>query len=186
MRLFAAITPPAAARAELEALAAPLRPAWPELRWTSRDAWHLTLAFLGEVEEVVLPPLRTELEQAAHGHPSLELSIRGAGAFSAAARARVLWAGIHGDRQALAALAASVAAAARRAGARPPDQHRTYEPHLTLARCRVPADVRPLVQALGGLAGLRWRAAEIHLIRSHLDVPPRYEIAGSWPLRART
>jgi len=184
MRLFAAITPPAGALAELEALAAPLRPAWPALRWTRQDAWHVTLAFLGEVDESFLPDLSTRLERAAHRHPSLELSIGGSGAFSAAARARVLWAGIHGDQRALAALAASAAAAARRAGAAPPDEGRRYRPHLTLARCKEPADVRPLVQALGGFAGAAWPATEIHLIRSHLGARPWYESVGNWPLRA--
>lgn len=186
MRLFVAITPPAGARAELEALAAPLRPAWPELRWTSLDAWHVSLAFLGEVDEGILSALRTRLERAAHRHPCLELSIGGAGAFSAAAKARVLWAGITDDQGDLDALAMSVAAAARRAGAPPPDERRRYKPHLTLARCRAPADVRPLVQALADFAGTRWQATEIHLIRSYLEVRPRYEIAGSWPLRARS
>jgi RNA 2',3'-cyclic 3'-phosphodiesterase len=184
MRLFAAITPPAGARAELEALAAPLRPAWPQLRWTSMDAWHVTLAFLGEVDESVLPDLRTRLERAAHRHPSRPMSIAGAGAFSQPARARVLWAGIHGDHGALGKLAQSVAAAARRAGA-PPDERARYEPHLTLARCRVPADVRPLVQALAGFTGMQWQATEIQLIRSHLQARPRYEMVGSWPLRSR-
>jgi 2'-5' RNA ligase len=185
MRLFAAITPPAGARAELEALAAPLRPAWPQLRWTGTDAWHVTLAFLGEVDQSVLPALQTRLERAAHRHPGREVSIRGAGAFPAAARARVLWAGVSGDRDALGKLAQSVAAGARRAGAPPPDESRRYQPHLTLARCRLPADMRPLVQALAGFAGARWPASEIHLIRSHLTARPRYEIVGSWPLRAQ-
>src|SRR5579875_999805 len=51
MRLFVAIAPPASALDEVEARLAGLRPAWPQLRWTSRAAWHITLAFLGEVGE---------------------------------------------------------------------------------------------------------------------------------------
>ena len=52
------------------------------------------------------------------------MRVAGAGAFPSAARATVLWAGIAGDRAALAALAASVSAAARRAGYPPPDEGR--------------------------------------------------------------
>ena len=47
MRLFVAITPPPRVLDELEARVAPLRPAWPALRWTGQPAWHVTLAFLG-------------------------------------------------------------------------------------------------------------------------------------------
>ena len=50
MRLFVAVVPPDAALAELEDAVAPLREAAPELRWTGAASWHLTLAFLGEVQ----------------------------------------------------------------------------------------------------------------------------------------
>ena len=53
MRLFVAIALPPEAASELDEVVAPLRPSWPELRWTGVDAWHLTLAFLGEQDEVV-------------------------------------------------------------------------------------------------------------------------------------
>ncbi len=183
MRLFVAITPPAGALEEVETLTAPLRDAWPDFRWAGQDSWHVTLAFLGEVAEDVIPALEACLESAAHEHPSLRLSISGAGAFPAAARARVLWAGIHGDQQALAALAGSVAGGARRAGAPPPDERRLYRPHLTLARCREPTDVRPLVELLADSGGPPWTAEMIHLIRSNPGSQPRYQAAGAWPLR---
>jgi RNA 2',3'-cyclic 3'-phosphodiesterase len=189
MRLFVAIAPPPAVLDELEATVAPLRPAWPALRWTGREAWHVTLAFLGEVSEDAATALGPRLERAALRHPGLSLSFGAGGAFPAPRRARVLWTGLHGDRRALEALARSIAAGARRAGAPPPDEGRRFRPHLTLARCREPADVVPLVEALVGYAGTPWTATEIHLIRSHLPTEaggqPRYEAAGTWPLRAQ-
>ena len=68
------------------------------------------------------------------------LSLGGAGAFPTAARARVLWTGVQGDRDGLGMLAMRVAAAARRARAPPAQESREYEPHLTLARCRALTD----------------------------------------------
>jgi RNA 2',3'-cyclic 3'-phosphodiesterase len=183
VRLFVAVEPSADAVAELEAATAPLRPSWPGLRWTGTDAWHVTLAFLGEVAEAVLPGLSARLERAAHRHPALTLSIAGAGAFPGPAKARVLWAGIRTDQAALTALARSVAAGARRAGAEPAEEGRRYRPHLTLARCREPADVGGLIEALGGFAGSPWTAGQIHLIRSQLHDRPRYVTLGTWPLR---
>jgi RNA 2',3'-cyclic 3'-phosphodiesterase len=187
VRLFVAITPPPAALDELEARVAVLRPEWPALRWTGRPAWHVTLAFLGEVGEQAAAALGPRLARAAHRHPSLPVSFAGGGAFPSPGRARVLWTGVSSDRRALEALARSVAAGARRAGAPPPDEGRRFRPHLTLARCREPANIGPLVGALAGYAGAPWTAAEIHLIRSHPGdpgSPPRYETIGTWPLQA--
>ena len=183
MRLFVAITAPAVVLEELEAAVAPLRSAWPGLSWTGRHAWHVTLAFLGEVGDDVAAALGPRLGRAAYRHPSLSLSFAGCGAFPGARRTRVLWTGVHGDQPALTALARSVSAGARRAGAPPPDEGRPLRPHLTLARSRVPADVSRLVEALAGYAGAPWAAAEIHLIRSHLGNTAWYETVGSWPLR---
>jgi 2'-5' RNA ligase len=184
MRLFVAIALPDSAAGELDGVVAPLRLAWPGLRWTGRDAWHLTLAFLGEVDDEVTRKLGARLERAATRHSRLPLSLRGAGAFPSAARARVLWTGVQGDRRGLAALAQSVAAGSRRAGAPPASAGRRYEPHLTLARCREPADASTLVAALTGFAGTVWTATEIYLIRSRPQSNPRYETLGSWPLLA--
>ena len=187
MRLFVAITPPPAVLDDLEARVAPLRPDWPALRWTARPAWHVTLAFLGEVSDDTAAVLGPRLGRAAHRHPTLSLAFASAGAFPGRSRARVLWTGISGDRPALETLARSVAAGARRAGAPPPDEGRRFRPHLTLARCREPVNVGRLVEALAGYAGTPWTAAEIHLIRSHPGPsggPPRYETVGTWPLRA--
>jgi RNA 2',3'-cyclic 3'-phosphodiesterase len=184
MRLFVALALPAAAAGELDSAVAPLRLAWPELRWTGREAWHLTLAFLGQVDERVTEKLGARLERAAARHVPVSLSLGGAGAFPAASRARVLWTGVKGDRRGLAGLAASVAAGARRAGAPPASEGRRYEPHLTLARCRAPADVRTLVATLTGFAGTAWTAGEIYLIRSRPQDQPRYETLGTWPLHA--
>ena len=183
MRLFVAIALPGPVTGALEEAVAPLRPAWPELRWTGRDAWHLTLSFLGEVDDRVAVKLERRLANAAARHPQLRLSLDGAGAFPSTARAQVLWAGVTGDRRGLARLAATVSAAARRAGVAPSDG-RHYQPHVTLARCREPADARPLLADLAGYAGQEWTAREIYLIHSRLGSEPRYVTLGSWPLRA--
>src|SRR5579871_3070439 len=214
MRLFVAIAPPAAVLDELDSLAGPLRPgredlrwtnreAWhvtlarppgwssagppgrEDLRWTNREAWHVTLAFLGQVDESAATRLLHRLENAARRHHVFRLAFAGAGAFPTPARANVLWSGISGDRGALAHLAESVAAGASRAGAPPPDRGRRFRPHLTLARCRMPADVTGLVAALDGYQGPSWPADRIHLVRSRLGATeyPRFTTLGSWPLR---
>lgn len=183
MRLFVALVPPEPALDDLEAACAPLRVSPGDLRWTGRELRHITLAFLGEVGADRLPALLPRLSRAAGRHQAFGLSIAGGGAFPGPARATVLWSGLAGDRKALGELAMSVAAGARRAGAPAPDEGRRYRPHVTLARCRVPADLRGAVAELSAYAGPAWTAGDIHLVRSTLGGQPRYETIGNWRLR---
>jgi 2'-5' RNA ligase len=187
MRLFVAIAPPADALSELEQAVAPLRPDWPRLRWVGQERWHVTLAFLGTVDEGRLDGLRTRLGRAAGRHGSAEVRIGAGGAFPSAAKARVLCAHLDGQREELAglgALAASVAAGARRAGAPAQDEGRRYRPHVTLARSRETANLSALVEALRGFKGSAWQADRIHLILSHTGPRPSYQTIASWPLRS--
>jgi 2'-5' RNA ligase len=179
VRLFVALTPPPDAVSELREAAAAVS-GLPALRWTRPDQWHLTLAFLGEVDDQALLDLAERLGRAAARHGPLTLALQGAGRFGN----RVLWTRVNGDVEALRRLAASVRAAARRA--RLAVEDRPYRPHLTLARGREGADLRPAVDALDGFTGSPWTAAELNLVRSWLGSGPErtalHEVLMSWPL----
>jgi 2'-5' RNA ligase len=191
MRLFVAIVPPPAVVAELSRQLGPVQAAAaPELRWTTPDTWHITLTFLGDVPQAVVPDLSARLELAARGQRAARLRLRGGSAFPRAERAAFLTAVVTtvprpaGSRP-LAALAAAVADAARQAGAPPPADDPPYRAHLTLARLRPAANVSPLLAGLVSLAVGPWRAPDIRLIRSHLGDPsgaPRYAELARWPL----
>jgi RNA 2',3'-cyclic 3'-phosphodiesterase len=180
VRLFVALVPPAEAVAELAAAVDPLR-ATPGLRWTRPEQWHVTLAFLAEVEDRTRASLTPRLERVARRHAPLTLALAGGGRFGK----QVLWTRVDGDRLALRRLADAVRAAARRCGL--PVDARPYRPHLTLARAGRPApDLAPLAAALEGFAGRPWSAAHLHLVRSVLGAGPggtaRHEPVASWPL----
>lgn len=186
MRLFAAVLPPDSAIAELAAATAALKelPGADELRWTARDGWHFTLAFMAEVDEGTVPDLTARLERAAHRTPPFTLSLRGGGHFGN----RALWAGAAGDVAALRLMAARADAAARKAGVTMEEQHRHYRPHLTVARGRGEPDLGPYAEALRSFEGAAWTVRELTLVRSNLPrsgVPgerPRYEAVGRWIL----
>ncbi|WP_404198312.1 RNA 2',3'-cyclic phosphodiesterase [Streptomyces tauricus] len=187
MRLFAAVLPPQDVTDELGGAVDALRGlpgAGRGLRWTSRDGWHFTLAFYGEVDEGLVPELSVRLERAARRTDAFPLSLRGGGRFGG----RALWAGAAGDVRALRLLADRAEAAGRRAGVTR-EEHRTYRPHLTLARSsREPADFAPYVSALDGFEGREWTVGGLCLMRSRLPVSgvpgeqPRYEVLARWPL----
>ncbi|MFD4376583.1 RNA 2',3'-cyclic phosphodiesterase [Streptomyces sp. NPDC058486] len=186
MRLFAAVLPPAGPLAELAAVADGLHalPGADALRWTSRPGWHFTLAFMGEVDDALLPELRARLARAAHRTPPFTLRLHGGGHFGR----RALWTGAAGDLDALRRLAERADAAARRAGI-PMEEHRRYQAHLTLARARGEgASLTPFLTALEAFEGTRWKVADLTLFRSNLPVSgvtgeqPRYETVDAWPL----
>ncbi|MFI9625093.1 RNA 2',3'-cyclic phosphodiesterase [Streptomyces sp. NPDC052042] len=186
LRLFVAVLPPDAAVRELSRAVARLRalPGADRLRWTGSAGWHFTLAFLGNVDEEVLPELHSRLARAAHRTEPFPLRLHGGGRFGG----RALWVGAAGGIDTLRLLAERADAAARRSGV-PMDEHRRYSAHLTLARSRgADTDLRPYVAALADFEGTPWEVGEVALVRSNLPgggAPgerPRYEVHASWPL----
>ncbi|MFL6099476.1 MAG: RNA 2',3'-cyclic phosphodiesterase [Actinomycetales bacterium] len=184
MNLFVAVRPSSAAVRDLEgAVAAARAGAGDDLRWTASDGWHLTLAFLGRVDEAHRAELLPRLERAARRHAPMTLSLDGAGHFGS----HVLFSHVAGDVAALRALAASVVAAARRAGIAVDEL--PFRPHLTLARSRGRASLRPLAALLEGHTGPAWPVPEMLLMESTPSGlggrPPTYTALASFPLGGR-
>ncbi|MEN8649315.1 RNA 2',3'-cyclic phosphodiesterase [Streptomyces sp. 21So2-11] len=186
MRLFAAVLPPAGAVDELGLAVDRLQtlPDADELRWTARAGWHFTLAFLGEVDDALLPAVKEHLGRAAARQEPFPLRIDSGGHFGQ----RALWAGASGGLDPMRRLAERADAAARRAGVTM-EEHRTYRAHLTVARSRTgETDLRPYVAALGGFEGAGWTVGELALVRSNLPAAevraeePRYETVAAWAL----
>lgn len=181
MRLFVAVDLPDQVRASLADLLADLpaelepgRP--PQLRPAAPERMHLTLAFLGEVAEPRVPGLRERLARTAARQPPVDLRLAGGGRFDGS----VLWVGVAGDVERLRHLARSVAGAARHRGIAV--EQRTYRPHVTLARARPPADLRPLAALLEGYRGPAWTASEIVLVHSRTGPSPEHVPVTRWLL----
>jgi 2'-5' RNA ligase len=155
-------------------------------RWTVREQWHVTLAFLASVPDATLDDLRARLARAALRRTPFDVAVSGGDAFSSRRRARVLWAGVEdGSGGGLRRLADGVQAACRRAGLEV-EEGRRFRPHLTLARLSQPDDVTHLVEALRGYRGPEWRVGSIALVVSHLGQGPgrrsQYETVATFPL----
>ena len=186
MRLFVALVPPEEAVAHLDDFLE-VRRALAPFRWASAEQFHVTLAFLADVEERRLDDLSERLARAAAKRTSFETALAGGGAFPNASRARVLWAGLdlsESDRLELDRLATGCRAAANRAGA-PVDGAR-FKPHVTVARIGHPAEVSDWVKLLDAYTGPTWIADRVELVASYLGEGPRgrprYETVEGYPL----
>ena len=138
MRLFFAIELGAELLDLLEETTAPLRTEAPELSWVGRDKRHLTLKFLGNVEEADVARLIVATDRAASRHATLEMTVREIGAFPNFRRARVVWIGVGQDAR-LELLHHDLEQACEQEGFEV--EGRPFRPHITLARVRAPVPV---------------------------------------------
>jgi 2'-5' RNA ligase len=109
------------------------------ITWMTAGRLHLTLAFLGHVDNGRVPEIRESLQPPFAG-ASFDIHVSGVGVFPERGRPRVIWAGIDGGRDRLVTLAAEVAGRLRTTGVE--EEARPYSPHLTLARVREAGSLR--------------------------------------------
>lgn len=163
-RTFVALTLPPAARASVVDLRRALPPAPRGLRWAAASQLHLTLAFLGDVDdEEGLAAVRAASRSAAAAHAPFDADLRGLGAFPHAGRARVVWVGWGAGAGAVTALHATLAHVL----ARPADR-RPFSPHVTLARARAPLDLRSWLASAPAWASPTWRVEALDVMTSEL------------------
>lgn len=133
MRLFLAINLEPAVRRAIQEAASPLREAGPTLNWTDEARLHLTLKFLGEQPDDLVPPLSQAVARVAERHRPFALHVAEVGAFPNFRRARVVWMGVERDPR-LELLHHDVETACEGLGFEL--EGRAFRPHLTLARVR--------------------------------------------------
>lgn len=108
------------------------------IRWLSEDQFHLTLRFLGSVEENILEEkICPRLAQLVPQFSPITLQVRGVGFFPSPARPRVVWAGVEGEIEPLIVLQKRVQEAVQSL-AQSPEEDRSFRPHLTIGRVREP------------------------------------------------
>ncbi len=115
----------------------------PPWRWIPPENLHLTLKFLGDVEEQLVPSLAQAAERTVAGIPGFRISFGRFGAFPSLRGPRVIFYGIEEGFESLASLASVLEKETERIGfAR---EKRAFRAHLTLARIK-----RPLPSAITG------------------------------------
>lgn len=146
----------------LDRVAALARPAVDGLRWTTREQWHVTLRFLGQVDDV-------DAVASALGSGSFARCDAKFGPAVDRFGRRVLHVPVAG----LDDLGAAVVARTAELG-EPPDD-RPFRGHVTLARARSRRGV-DLRKLAGEPVAASWSVAEVVLVESHLHPKgARYE-----------
>ncbi|MEO8476642.1 MAG: RNA 2',3'-cyclic phosphodiesterase [Actinomycetota bacterium] len=179
LRLFVAFDPPERVRDLIETAIGPWRRALPEVRWSARGDWHVTLKFLGAMPASDVDAVAGAIAAAVTVIAPIPTVVTGLGSFPVRGPARVLWAGLDDRAGRLAGVSLAIDAALL--GMADPER-RPIHPHITVGRCD-PA--RPLPAGFGKtpLARITFEVDRVGLYRSHLSGrPARYELLASAPL----
>ncbi len=135
MRLFIALDIPSETRARLTKYMQRTRALAPDARWARVEGLHVTLKFIGHVDNAVVEKIQAELRSIKAEPFAVKFS--GVGFFPNPNAARVFWAGVDGGDN-LSRLASTIDAALEKLGFL--RETKPYHPHLTLAR----TSARPL------------------------------------------
>ena len=142
MKVFVGVDLSAEARsalaAGLSAVDVPGKPSPPQ-------NWHITLRYIGAMEDVSLDRLLAGLDEAELGGP-FTLRAGGLGAFPKPSRATVLWIGLGHGSDRLEGLSETVQDVVDGIGLG--REERPFVGHVTLARIRPPVDVRRLISGV--------------------------------------
>jgi 2'-5' RNA ligase len=128
------------------------------------ENWHITLRFLGSVDEVSYERFLAALDTADLGEP-FRVGLGNLGAFPGPRNATVIWVAVTKGLERLEDLAEVSEEAAQSAGLAA--EERPFRSHLTLSRVRPGQDVSRLVETTPAM-GIEWRCESIVVYRSHL------------------
>jgi len=157
LRTFIAVDIGQAIRDRAVALQGKLAQTGSDVKWVEPENLHVTLLFLGEVDDREVPAVCRVVAEHTQKHASFQLSIERVGCFPNLRRPRVLWIGAGQGAQELCAL---------HDGLEPPlldlgcyrREERKYTPHITLGRVKSDRPADKLAAALSQQAG--WQGGQ--------------------------
>lgn len=110
------------------------------VRWVRPEGMHLTLKFLGEINEEKATRIKSVLERISEKYKPFPLRVEGTGSFPPKSQApRVLWVAIE-EVEDLMSLQSNTEEEMERLGF--PKERRTFHPHLTLGRVKSFSDIK--------------------------------------------
>ncbi|MGI9467282.1 MAG: RNA 2',3'-cyclic phosphodiesterase [Rubripirellula sp.] len=156
------------------------------IKWVPTDNLHLTLKFLGDVDNTEVPDVCNVIHRVCSNHAPFHLDFGGTGGFPSRERPRILYAGINDASGALTKIVSQLETSLAELGFK--QEPRDYVPHLTLGRTRstsklANSDVMDRLAAeqdteLGGML-----VSSLQLVASFLDKSgPTYQIMDTIPL----
>jgi len=168
MRTFIAIEIPSEVKSALAALQDELRRAGADVSWTRPENIHLTLRFLGEVDERRIGEVEKVCVASAAEFRPFTLSLNDTGVFPNARQPRVLWAGLAGEIEKAVEMRKRINDGLALIGFEREDKD--FRPHLTIGRVKSTKKTRELLAIAEArqVPALSFVVTEIVLMKSEL------------------
>lgn len=156
-----------------------------DVNWVEPHNLHLTLKFLGDVHEREITRVCQAVARGAAKVEPFELVVCGAGAFPNAARPRTIWLGASEGAESMVVLHDHVEAALAELDFR--EEHRRFQPHMTLGRVRGAGpgilELGARLQQQADFAAGRMTVGMVAVFSSQLTSEgPIYDVVGAFPL----
>lgn len=148
MRLFIAAPISIEVEKELARIISGLKNFSGPVKWVAPSNIHLTLKFLGDTDEKLVPQLKNIMDEIASNHSSVSSGLSGLGAFPDYRRPRVFWAGLERGAEELSRIAGEIEQAVHVLGFE--KENRPFKAHLTLGRVKFPQGLEKLCDAIKG------------------------------------
>ena len=162
MRIFISALIPREVRLAIKHYVESIKEKWEGVRWEDWEKFHVTLKFLGEVDESTLGEVEESLRLAGQGADTFEMATTGFGGFPSLRRPRVLFVDLS-DNNELSRF--QLALEGRLEGIGFPRENRKFKPHITVGRTKGSSSVRGPFPSLDRLS---FRISEIAIMRSVL------------------
>lgn len=160
LRTFIAVELGKAIRDRAVALQDVLARTGAQVKWVERENLHVTLLFLGEVDEREVPEICRAVAETCAARTPFEMVVEAVGCFPNARRPRVIWVGVGQGTQELVALHDALEAPLLARGCYRREERR-YTPHITLGRVKADRPSDHLAAALAKQAGWRGGSTQV-------------------------
>ena len=145
LRCFIAIEIPETIKKSIADVIDTLKKSGSDVKWVSNDNIHITLQFLGETEESLIPDIKGALCKILAPYSPFYIKIADVGCFPSGRRPRVIWVGLK-ESQLLIHLYNDIASAMVKFGYQ--KEERGFTPHVTIGRVKSNRNLGELLRRL--------------------------------------
>lgn len=184
-RSFIAIDTAPEVKAAIIEVEEKLRATDAEVRWESIEKFHITLKFLGNVDEAKLHSIENQLEEALDPFPAFTMTYQNVGCFPNQHHPRVVWIGAENEDGTLIRIQETIEGVSESFGFQ--REERQFHPHITIGRVKGARNLKALVSELGNTTFAPHSSLIKEILMMKSDLKPTgsvYTVLCRFPLKS--